>query len=117
MADTNEKASAPKPAVSAPVVPHDRVVGLSLRNDGTPDQNNPELIGDKEAALELTKRQFAEFAVSAVDQQKRIELGLASSSDEDTSDKAIDALKAEHDKVAEAAEKQAEAIVNKLHQG
>lgn len=98
-------------------VPHDRVVGLSLKSDGTPDQNNPELIGDKDAAVEATKKQFAEFAVSAVDAEKRTELGLAATADEDTSDAKIDALKKEHDKAAAAAEKRAESVVNSLHKG
>jgi hypothetical protein len=101
----------------ASTVPHDRVVGLSLRNDGTPDQNNPELIGDKDAALEATKRQFAEFAVSAVDAEKRAEVGLSSTDEGSTADAKIDALKAEHDKAAAAAEKQAESVVNALHNG
>ena len=98
--------------------PHDRVVSLSLRSDGTPDQTNPEIIGDKETALELTKKQFAEYAVSAADQKLREEQGLAgTTTDEPGADKQIDALKAEHDKVAAAAEKQAEAVVNSLHKG
>jgi len=50
---------------------HDRVAMLSLRGDGTPDQHNPEIIGDKEFALEATRRQFREQAVSAVDQAAR----------------------------------------------
>lgn len=96
---------------------HDRVVALSVRADGTLDQNDPEIIGDKDAALESTKRQFAEIAVSAVDAEKRAELGLSGTDDGDTSDAAIDALRKEHDKAAEAAEKQAEQVVNSLHQG
>lgn len=114
MADAKKTADAP---VSASNAPHDRVVGLSLRADGTPDQNNPEIIGDKDAAIEATKKQFAEFAVSAVDQEKRAELGLAGTDDGDTSDAVIDALKAEHDKAAAAAEKKAESLVNSLHNG
>lgn len=117
MADSkSEKAAAGVPNVT---VPHDRVVGLSLRNDGTPDQNNPELIGDKEAALEATKEQFRQFAVSATDQEKRRELGLTSAADDegDTSDAVIDKLVAEHEKTEKAAEKQAESVVNSLHQG
>lgn len=113
-------AEAQKKVADAPVadgVPHDRVVGLSLRKDGTPDQHDPELIGDKEAALEATKKQFAEFAVSAVDAEKRAEHGLAGQDEGDTSDKQIDALKKDHDKVAAAAEKKAESVVNSLHQG
>jgi hypothetical protein len=105
------------PVVPVPAPPHDRVVGLSLRADGTPDQNNPEIIGDKAAAIEVTKRQFAEFAVSAVDAEKRRELGLAGEPEGSTADAKIDALKAEHDRVAEAAEKAAESVVNSLHQG
>ena len=113
-------ADAEKKAVPAPdnVVPHDRVVGLSLRSDGTPDQNNPEIIGDKEAAIEAAKRQFAEFAVSAIDAEKRAELGIGGGPNEgDTSDALIDKLKAEHDKVAKAAESAAEKLVNSLHKG
>lgn len=97
--------------------PHDRVVGLSLRSDGTPDQNNPEIIGDKAAAVEATKRQFAEFAVSAVDQEVRRAAGLGGAEEGSTADAAIDQVKAEHEKVAAAAEKSAEALVEQLHQG
>lgn len=104
-----------KPVTGAPTVPHDRVVGLSLRSDGTPDQNNPEIIGDKQDAIDSAKKQFAEFAVSAVDAEKRAELGLAGTDGGDTSDAVIDKLKSEHDKVAESAEKRAEALVEKLH--
>ena len=96
---------------------HDRVVMLSLKADGTPDQHNPEIIGDKETALAATKEQFAQQAVASVDAEKRAELGLAGSTDDDTSDAVIDELKAEHDKVAKAAEARAEKVVNALHQG
>jgi hypothetical protein len=96
---------------------HDRVVMLSLKADGTPDQHNPEIIGDKDTAIEAAKVQFAQQAVSAVDVVKRAELGLAGTEEGDTSDAKIDALKAEHDKAAAAAEKRAESVVNSLHQG
>ncbi len=96
---------------------HDRVVSLSLKADGTPDQHNPELIGDKEAAVKATKEQFAQQAVASVDAEKRAELGLTGTDEGDTSDAAIDALKAEHDKVAEAAESRAESVVESLHKG
>lgn len=96
---------------------HDRVVMLSLKADGTPDQVNPEIIGDKEFAVEAAKVQFAQQAVSSVDQALREEHGLASTDEGDTSDAAIDALKADHDKVAAAAEKRAEQVVNALHKG
>ncbi len=114
MAESNKAADGAAAAVSASAVPHDRVVGLSLRSDGTPDQNNPELIGDKEAALEATKRQFAEFAVSAVDAQARADAGLGAADEGSTADAAIDAVKAEHDKATKAAESAAEKVVNSL---
>lgn len=97
-----------------PAADHDRVVALSIAKDGSFDQNNPEIIGDKEAALEATKEQFRQNAVSRVDAEKRAELGLAPTEDGDTSDKAIDALKAEHEKAEKAAERQAESVVNAL---
>lgn len=97
---------------------HDRVVMLSLKADGTPDQNNPEIIGDKETAVEAAKVQFAQQAVAAVDAARRPELGLAGSDDAGPSpDAKIDALKAEHDKATAAAEKRAKSVVNSLHQG
>lgn len=92
---------------------HDRVQMLSLRADGTPDQHNPEIIGDKGVALEAAREQFRQQAVSAADVQAN-----ADSNVEDTpQDPTIEAAKAEHDKVAQAAEKAAEKTVNSLHQG
>ena len=96
---------------------HDRVGMLSLKADGTPDQHNPEIIGDKDQAIEAAKVQFAQQAVSAVDAEKRAELGLAGTEEGDTSDAAIDELKKEHDKVAAAAEKRAASVVESLHKG
>jgi len=94
---------------------HDRVTMLSLNADGSPDQHNPEIIGDKDSAIAAAKEQFAQQAVAAVDAEKRAELGLGGTEDGDTSDAKIDKLKAEHDKVAEKAEKRAESVVNELH--
>lgn len=113
MAESN-KADGAAAAVPAAAVPHDRVTSLSLRSDGTPDQNNPELIGDKEASLAATRVQFAEFAVSAVDQDARREAGLAGGDEGDTSDAAIDKVKASHEKVSAAAESAADKVVNSL---
>ena len=86
-----DKAAVDKPAVDKPVskaaignptdadagntavtsvpaeAPHDRVQMLSLHADGTPNQLNPEIIGDKDAALKGARTQFAEQAVSAAD--------------------------------------------------
>ena len=55
----------------------DRVAMLSLKSDGTPDQTNPVVIGDKEAAVAAAKRQFAEQAVSSVDEAERVKHGLS----------------------------------------
>jgi hypothetical protein len=116
-------ADAKKTDESKPVNPlanegdHDRVGMLSLNADGSPNQHNPEIIGDKDAAVAATKEQFAQQAVAAVDAEKRAELGLGGTADEDTSDAVIDKLKAEHDKVAESAGKKAEKVVDSLHQG
>jgi hypothetical protein len=96
---------------------HDRVTMLSLKADGTPDQHNPEIIGDKETAIAAAKVQFAQQAVAAVDAEKRAELGIGGPAEGDTSDAVIDALKAEHDKAASAAESAAESTINALHQG
>ena len=117
MASTKDEAT----KVVNPIVDggdHDRVAMLSLKADGSPDQHNPEIVGDKDAAVEAAKRQFAEQAVAAVDAAKRDEiLGTAAATDGGTEDAAIDKLKAEHDKAAAAAEKRAESTVNSLHQG
>lgn len=114
--------STEKPAESGNTVPnggdHDRVVMLSLKADGTPDQHNPEIVGDKDVAVAASKEQFAQQAVAGVDAVRRAELGLAGpDTDGGTADAKIDKLKAEHDKAASAAEKRAESVVNSLHQG
>lgn len=94
---------------------HDRVVMLSLKADGTPDQHNPEIVGDKEFAVAAAKRQFAEQAVSAVDVAER---GVtAGGGDEVPQDPGIEKLKKTHDSAASSAEKKAESVVNSLHQG
>ena len=113
----NKNTSADKPVIETSN--HDRVVGLSIDKNGVPDQTpNFEIIGDKEAAIDAAKAQFAELAVSAVDAEKRAELGLAGTADtEPGPDAAIDALRKEHEKAAAAAEKKAEAIVNAAHKG
>ena len=94
---------------------HDRVAMLSLHADGTPDQHNPEIIGDKEFALEATRRQFAEQAVSAQDADRR----AASADDAETveQDPTIKKAQAEDEKTAAAAEKAADKVVDALHKG
>lgn len=93
---------------------HDRVAMLSLKVDGTPDQHNPEIIGDKEFALEATKRQFAEQAVSAADVERREAAAAAETVEQDPT---IKKAQAEDEKTAAAAEKAATKVVDDLHQG
>jgi hypothetical protein len=91
---------------------HDRVAMLSIAKDGTPDQVDPEIIGDKEFALEATKRQFAENAVSAVDDARRAEADEPNTVGQDPT---IEAAQKEHEKAAKKAESAAEKVVGKLH--
>lgn len=98
---------------AVPASPSDKVAMLSLRADGTPDQTNPQIVGDKDFALAAAKEQFAQQAVSAVDDAKRSEV-LPPTSGKVGQDPSIEKLKAEHDDAAAAAEKAAEATVDAL---
>lgn len=90
---------------------HDRVQMLSLRADGTPDQHNPEIIGDKETALAAAKEQFKQQAVSAADAANA---GGGTTVEDAPQDPSIDAAAKEHEQVAAAAEKAAEAVIDAL---
>lgn len=107
MAEANEK------NVANAAVPHDRVAMLSLKADGTPDQTNPEMIGDKEFSIEATKRQFAEHAVSAADDAKRA-TDRAEAAAALKQDPSIAAAQKEHDAIKVAAEKSAVETVERL---
>lgn len=92
---------------------HDRVQMLSLNADGTPDQHNPEIIGDKETAVKAAQEQFKQQAISAADV---LEGDNGGTTVEDApQDPVIDARQKEHEKLAAAAEKAAEKVVDKLH--
>lgn len=93
---------------------HDRVVMLSLRADGTPDQHNPEIIGDKEFALEATKQQFREQAVSAVDQAERGVSSDAGGAEPVEQDPAIAEMQKKHEAAEKAADSAAESAVGAL---
>jgi hypothetical protein len=122
----NKPGSSPAPGTTEgnTAVPHqgdhDRVAMLSLRADGTPDQHNPEIIGDVEWAKAAAREQFAQQAVSAADVRATSvpmmvvgdELKPASEAPQDPE---IEAAQKEHQKVAEAAEKAADAMVDALH--
>lgn len=95
---------------------HDRVQMLSLRADGTPDQHNPELIGDKEVAVAAAQEQFKQQAVSAADVASAPTGGGTTVTDA-PQDPTIEAAVKEHEKVAGAAEKAAKSVVDSLHQG
>lgn len=92
---------------------HDRVQMLSLNKDGSPDQHNPEIIGDPEVALTAAKQQFTEQAVSAVDVEKR---GATVDTGAETleQDPSIAELQKAHESAASAAEKAAESAVKGL---
>lgn len=111
-----DKTNTDKPVVKA--ADHDRVAMLSIAKDGTLDQHDPEIIGDKDAALAATKEQFRQQAVAAVDAEKRPELGLGGGGAvEVVEDKSIGELKKAHEAAEATAEKAAESVVNSLHAG
>lgn len=114
MAETN---TPPKKAAGNTAVPHegdhDRVAMLSLHADGTPDQHNPEIVGDKDFALAATKRQYAEQAVSAVDVAER-GATVDTGSETVSQDPSIEKLQKAHDSAHKSAESAAESTVNAL---
>lgn len=106
----------PSTPVVGNVVPnagdHDRVVMLSLQADGTPDQHNPEIIGDKDFALAAARRQFAEQAVSAADVIARG--SIATEPESTTPDPTVTALAKEHEVAEKAAVAAADSTVSAL---
>lgn len=94
---------------------HDRVQMLSLQADGTPDQHNPEVIGDRDVAVAAAKEQFRQQAVSAADVANQP--GGGTTVEDAPQDPSIEAAQKEHEKVASAAEKAAEKAVKSLHEG
>lgn len=94
----------------------DRVAMLSLSKDGTPDQTNPTLIGDPEFVREAARRQFTEQAVSAADDAARTAAAKETAEGEKLKqDPSIAKAEKEHEKIAAAAEKRADAVVSELH--
>lgn len=119
MPDAPKADTAPKKAAAGnTAVPHggdhDRVTMLSLHADGTPDQHNPEIVGDKDFALAATKRQYAEQAVSAVDVEHR---GATTTpgGEEVKQDPGIARLQKAHESAEKSAESAAESTVNSLY--
>lgn len=95
---------------------HDRVAMLSLKADGSPDQTDPEFIGDKDAALAATTEQFKQQAVSAADVEVR---GVTSGNEKvsTTEDPTVAEIQKAHEAAASGAESAAKSVVNALHQG
>lgn len=120
------KATDAKGNTAVPETPHDKVAMLSLRADGTPDQSNPEIVGDPETAKAAAREQFKQQAVSAADQIHATSVPMMTVATDDKGgteerpaseapqDPSIQERKDEHEKVAEAAEKAADAMVDAL---
>lgn len=97
---------------------HDRVVMLSLKADGTPDQHNPEVIGDPEFAAAAARRQFTEQAVSAADVEARgVSAGDGGVVEDAPQDPTVDELAKKHEQAAKSAESAADKTVKQLHKG
>lgn len=95
---------------------HDRVVMLSLKADGTPSENNPEIIGNPAFALDAAKRQFAEQAVSGVDVEERgVESPHGTVVKDAPQDPSIKRLQDKHEAATKAAHTAAEKVVKALH--
>lgn len=93
---------------------HDRVQMLSLKADGTPDQHNPEIIGDEDTAIAAAKEQFKQQAVSAAD-VANAPSGGGTAVEDAPQDPSIEKAQKEHAKVAKVAESAAEKTVKALH--
>lgn len=106
-----------KEKTAAPASTGDRVQMLSVAKDGSLDQHDPVLIGDKDATLAATKEQFATQAVAAAGEQKRAEVGLGPTPTAIAEDPSIAEVKKAEDTAAKDAAKRAESAVNALHEG
>lgn len=96
---------------------HDRIAMPSVRADGSWDQNNPEVIGDLDTAVQAAREQAAVRASSAVDVAARgvtTEPEDAGSSEPDAE---VKALKEAQEKAANAAADAAERDIKARHKG
>ncbi len=92
----------------------DRVQIASRHPDGTPAQTPDfEFIGNKDFAIEASKKQLAEQAVSATDTALRGPLGLGGTSDQGNEpDENVQKLIDAHEAAVKGAHSQAESEVN-----
>ena len=98
-----------------PLRDHDRVAMLSLRADGTPDNTDPELIGDEEATKVATREQFRQQAVSVTDDLARRQLAGGGGAEEETpEDPTVEALQKAHEEAEKNAEEAADSAVDAL---
>lgn len=95
-------------AASLPPTEGDRVAMLSLKADGTPDQTDPTIVIPKDDAIAATTEQLAQRAGSTVDQTAERDEGGA----------LVDpaGVAAAHDAAVNSAGKDAEKVVNDLHE-
>jgi hypothetical protein len=120
MADTTKPTGSSSEGTNTPVAQHgdhDRVQMLSLKADGTPDQLNPEFIGDEEQTLKATEEQFTQQAVSAADVEARAELdakGRGTEVSDPKPDPEIKKLEQAHEKAAKAGKSAAAKAVKAL---
>lgn len=95
----------------------DRVAMLSIDKTGQPDQHNPELIGDREFALEATREQFRQQAVSAVDDRARAAAADNTGAEQLEQDPSVAELQAKHEAAQKEADAAAERTVAELFVG
>lgn len=95
---------------------HDRVAMLSLKADGSPDQLDPEFVGDEKTALAATEEQFAQQAVSAADVELRGagSEGLGTTVEDAKPDPTIKKLEQAHEKADKAGRAAAKKAVKSL---
>ncbi len=92
---------------------HDRVAMASRLPDGTPHQTPDfEFIGDKDFAIEASKQQLREQAVSAKDVELRGTGSRASEDGDSAPDPEVQKLIDAHESAAKSAEGKAESEVN-----
>ncbi|MEJ7763878.1 MAG: hypothetical protein WKF86_00115 [Acidimicrobiales bacterium] len=113
MADITKPAKAAGTDTPAPAGPHDEVVALSIRNDGSLDQHAPEIIGDEAGAIEVTKVQFAQMAVTEADLRAQRDERARAEADA-KQDPVIEQRIKEHEAAVKAAEATAERVVKSL---
>jgi hypothetical protein len=97
-----------------PDVQGDRVAGLSISKDGTPDQHNPTLIGDRETILAQTREQLRQQAASNAGREADRQAAGGELPPQDVEDPTIAKAQQVKDDAVKAADAAAESIVGAL---